>query len=60
MYPTILASMGATIEGNRIGFGVNLFSDEKTMIELLGRKKFDNELFKNSEYYKKNILNEVK
>ena len=60
MYPTILASMGATIEGNRIGFGVNLFSDEKTMIELLGREKFDNELFKNSEYYKKNILNEVK
>ena len=56
MYPTILASMGASIDGERIGFGVNLFSGEKTMIEILGKDKFDNEMFKNSEYYDKNIL----
>ena len=56
MYPTILASIGAKIEGERIGFGVNLFSGEKTMIEILGKDKFDNEMFKNSEYYDKNIL----
>ena len=64
MYPTILASMGVQIDGNRIGFGVNLFSGEKTMIELLGREKFDREIFKNSDYYNKYILsnqsNEVK
>ncbi len=58
MYPTILASMGATIEGNKLGFGVNLYSDEKTMIELLGREKFDKEILKKSEYYDKNILTE--
>ena len=56
MYPTILASIGAKIEGERIGFGVNLFSGEKTMIELLGSEKFDNEMFKNSKYYENNIL----
>ena len=56
MYPTMLASMGAKVEGERIGFGVNLFSGEKTMVEILGRKKFDNEMFKNSDYYNKHIL----
>ena len=56
MYPTILASMGAKIEGNKLGFGVNLFSNEKTMIELLGRDKFNLELLKSSEYYDKYIF----
>ena len=51
MYPTILASIGATIDGNKLGFGVNLFSGEKTLIETLGREKFDNEILKSSEYY---------
>ena len=55
MYPTILASMGATIEGNKLGFGVNLFSDEKTLIELLGKEFFNNELLKSSDYYDKYI-----
>ena len=55
MYPTILASMGATIEGNKLGFGVNLFSDEKTLIELLGKEVFNNELLKSSDYYDKYI-----
>ena len=57
MYPTILASIGATIEGNKLGFGVNLFSNEKTLIEELGRDKFNEELLKSSEYYDKYIFN---
>ena len=56
MYPTILSSIGIEIEGNKLGFGVNLFSDEKTLIELLGRDKFNNELLKSSDYYDKNIF----
>ena len=56
MYPTILSSIGATIPGNKLGFGVNLFSDEKTLIELLGKEKFDNELLKSSDYYDKYIF----
>ena len=55
MYPTILASMGAKIDGDKIGFGINLFSGNKTMIEILGKEKFDNELFKNSDYYNEKI-----
>ncbi len=60
MYPTILASIGATIEGNKLGFGVNLFSDEKTLIEELGKEKFDKELLKSSDYYDKYIFIENK
>ena len=56
MYPTILASLGALIEGNKLGFGVNLFSGEPTMIEQLGKEKFNNELLKKSDYYLNNIL----
>lgn len=56
MYPTILASMGATIPGNRLGFGVNLFSNEKTMIEELGKDYFNSELLKSSDYYDKYIF----
>ena len=56
MYPTILASIGATIPGNKLGFGVNLFSGEKTLIEELGKETFDKELLKSSEYYDKYIF----
>ena len=60
MYPTILASIGAKIDGERIGFGVNLFSGEKTMIEIMGQEEFDNEMFKNSNYYDEKILGNKK
>lgn len=56
MYPTILSSIGATIDGNKLGFGVNLFSNEKTLIEELGREKFNEELLKSSDYYDKYIF----
>ena len=56
MYPTILSSIGFEIEGEKLGFGVNLYSDEKTLIEILGRSKFDKELKKSSDYYNKNIF----
>lgn len=56
LYPTILASMGADIEGDRLGLGTNLFSDKKTIIEEIGFDKFNNELQKTSEFYKQKIL----
>ena len=56
MYPTILSSIGATIPGNKLGFGVNLFSGEETLIEKLGRETFDKELLKSSDYYDKYIF----
>ena len=33
LFPTTLASIGAQIEGERLGLGTNLFSDQKTLIE---------------------------
>lgn len=56
MYPTILASIGAKIPGNQLGFGVNLFSKEQTIIEKIGKDNFDKELLKSSNYYDKYIF----
>ena len=36
LYPTTLGALGAKIEGNRLGLGTNLFSNEKTLIEKYG------------------------
>lgn len=58
MYPTILAAMGANIDGDRLGLGTNLFSDKETIIEEIGLEIFDQELQKSSNFYKKKILNE--
>ncbi len=33
MFPTILASLGVRIEGEKLGLGTNLFSGEKTLFE---------------------------
>lgn len=55
MFPTILAAMGYTIEGDRLGLGTNLFSDLPTLAEELGYDYLNTELGKNSRYYKKNF-----
>ena len=52
----MLASLGANIEGNRLGLGVNLFSDEQTLIEKYGKDYVENELKKTSKFYNKYIL----
>ena len=51
MFPTTLAAMGCSIEGDQLGFGVNLFSDKPTMIEEFGYSAFCAELNKRTEYY---------
>lgn len=61
MFPTMLASIGVKIEGERLGLGTNLFSDTPTIIESMGKgkegwQKFDNMLKYKSEFYNKNIL----
>ena len=55
LYPTILSAIGADIEGDRLGFGTNLFSDKQTLAEEFGLDKLSNEILKNSDYYDKNI-----
>lgn len=51
MFPTTLASMGVTIEGNRLGLGQNLFSGEPTLAEKYGQEKVNEELNRNSSFW---------
>ena len=57
MYPTTLAAMGVGIEGDRLGLGTNLFSDQPTLIEHLGSiQAFNEELSRRSNLYERTIL----
>lgn len=57
MYPTILAATGATIPGDRLGLGVNLFSARQTLVEQLGSLDALNQaLSKRSHYYERRIM----
>ena len=58
MFPTTLAAMGVTIEGDRLALGVNLFSDEQTLTEQYGRKGLEKELMKKSKFYDM-LINDV-
>lgn len=55
LFPTTLAAMGCTIEGNRLGLGTDLFSGQITLCEKYGFKKLNDELAKASDYYKENF-----
>ena len=56
MFPTTLASMGCTIQGDRLGLGTNLFSDTPTLGEVMSGGGFNGELMKNSSYYTKKFF----
>ncbi len=56
MFPTILASMGVKIKGNRLGLGTNLFSTEKTLSERYGYTHLFWELRKKSDFYNHKLL----
>ena len=51
IFPTTLAAMGFEIEGNRLGLGVNLFSDQPTLTETMGFWPLNEEVGKYSDYY---------
>jgi len=48
-FPTTLASLGVEIEGERLGLGTNLYSDQPTLMEKFGRDYEREELKKRSE-----------
>lgn len=56
IFPTVLAALGADVEGNKLGLGVNLFSDEKTLFEQYGLPVIFSELRKRSPFYDKMLL----
>jgi phosphoglycerol transferase len=51
MFPSILASIGVKIEGDRVGLGQSLFGNDKTLLEQKGYDWLNNELSKSSEMY---------
>lgn len=51
MFPTTLAAMGCTIEGDRLGLGTNLFSDVPTLAEKYTLEYLNEELGKTSNFY---------
>lgn len=59
-YPTILASIGVKIDGERLGLGTNLFSGEQTLFErnggLEGWKYANEEFNTGSMFYNTHIL----
>ena len=57
LFPTTLAAIGCTIEGDRLGLGTNLFSGKNTLCEKYGFEAFNDELSKASDYYEENFWN---
>ena len=51
MFPTILASIGSKIEGDKLGFGVNLFSGEKTLCERFSEEYINSEIMARNKQY---------
>lgn len=56
MFPTTLASLNVQIEGNRLGLGTNLYSNEPTIIEKYGLDYVNDEINKKSLFYDKKFL----
>lgn len=59
MFPTTLASLGCTIDGDRLGLGTNLFSNVPTLLERFGYSRLSNELAKQSDFYANNFYGEI-
>ncbi len=57
IFPTIIGGLGAKIEGNRLGLGTNLFSDELTLMDKYDISYLNEELSKKSVFYNTKIVN---
>jgi len=56
MFPTTLAAIGCTIEGDRLGIGTNLFSERQTLAEELGLDYLNDQISKHSDFYIENFI----
>ncbi|MCR4553331.1 MAG: LTA synthase family protein [Succinivibrionaceae bacterium] len=50
LFPTVLSSLGVDIEGEKLGLGVNLYSNEPTLLEKIGENEFNVNLSKKSQF----------
>ena len=55
IFPTTLAALGFSIDGDKLGLGTNLFSSKDTLVEQIGLDNLNNEISKYSDYYVKNF-----
>ena len=55
-FPTALASIGVQIEGEHLGLGVNLFSNEQTLAEKYGYDTLFSELTSRSTFYDRELM----
>ena len=51
LFPTTLASLGVQIEGERLGLGTNLFSNQPTLAEQVGIEEMNRELKLRSDFF---------
>ncbi len=58
-FPTIMASLGIKIEGDRLGLGTNLYSDQPTLLEQYGFDKVNEELQKRSDFYEEHRVGDI-
>ena len=55
-FPSVLASIGVTIEGDRLGLGTNLFGNRQTLSEEYGYDALFTELSRISTFYNEELL----
>lgn len=55
MFPTLLASMGFTFNGDRLGVGTNLYSSSKTLAEEMGIQALDFAVGSGAKFYSENF-----
>ena len=56
LFPTTLAALGVTINGDRLALGTNLFSARETLTEQYGYDYLSEELQKQSDFYDTELL----
>ncbi len=56
IFPTILESLGATIQGSRLGLGTSLYTETPTLIELLGYDELNRQMSYTSKFYNEVIM----
>ena len=59
IFPTTLAALGFKIDGDRLGLGVNLFSQKDTLVNNFGVDGLNDNFAKVSEFYNNYILGDT-
>lgn len=55
LFPTVLSALGFEIEGDQLGFGVDLFSGSDTLSEVMGFQALDEEFAKYSPFVEEHL-----